>query len=139
MRLEIITPDGIAWENGSVDSAVIPTESGEIEILPGHIPLISILKAGSAIAKFDGKEEVLAVDRGFVRCSGDSVTLLTEAAININEISENEVEKARKAAEEALEKAKRGRNSDQMEIDRLESISRFLIAQQLTKERFKNK
>ena len=38
LALEIVTPDGIVWHNNNVDSVVLPTTSGEIEILSGHVP-----------------------------------------------------------------------------------------------------
>ena len=64
LTLEIVTPDGVAWHGESVDSVTLPTESGEIGVLPGHIPLITILRAGEISVSANGKTESLAIADG---------------------------------------------------------------------------
>ena len=97
LTVEIVTPAGVVWKNDSVDWLILPTEAGEIQILPGHIPLLTILKAGSAVASIGGQEHDLAIDEGYARCMGDVVSVLTEAAIKVEEIDEEEVERDRKS------------------------------------------
>lgn len=139
LKVEIVTPDKVAWHSAEVDSIVVPTRNGEIEILPGHIPLVSMLEAGSAVVKIKGREEALAIDVGYMRCIGDTVSILTEDAIDVRSIDFSSVEKARKAAEDALSRAENGRSINQVEQDRLEAVARFAIAQKLTRERFMKK
>ena len=45
MKVEIITPKGIELEQEAI-RIVLPTLMGEITVLPHHVPLISVLKAG---------------------------------------------------------------------------------------------
>ena len=137
LYLEIVTPDGIAWKSGDVDSVTIPTVSGEIQILPGHIPLVTIVEAGDLSVQTKGGREDLAVDRGYARCISDHISILTEAAIDVRDIDETETEKARERAVKALEDAKSRREIDPDEVERLESVMRFAIAQQLVKARRK--
>lgn len=45
IKLKILTPDKIALQE-EVAEVVVPTEAGEITILPNHSPLVSIIRAG---------------------------------------------------------------------------------------------
>lgn len=133
ISLEIITPEGVVWSGKDIDSVVMPARDGEIEILPGHIPLITILNPGRIAIKKDGKEEDLAIDKGYARCMGDIISVLTEAAIEVEDIDYAAAEDAKNEAIRAIEQAKLRKNLDEIEIERLEAIARFSIAQLLAK------
>ena len=72
--------------------------------------------------------------KGFVEVFGDKVSILTEAAIDIEDIDLEAAEKAQKRAEEALAKAEAD-NLDPAEVERLEAVARFAITQKLLKTR----
>lgn len=133
LTLEIVTPEGKAYTK-EVEDVVLPTAEGEIDILPGHQPLITVIEAGEIQAGTSSGREFLAVDKGFARVLGDAVSVLTEGAIDVADIDLSQVAEAQKRAEEALERAK-NENMDPAEIEKLESIARFAIAQQLAKKR----
>ena len=98
MNLEIVTPEARVYEN-TVDSVVLPTTSGEINILPGHIPLVTEIQAGEITVSKSGAGQSLAISKGFAQCVGDKISVLAENAIHIDE---GAVEEAQKRAEEAL-------------------------------------
>jgi len=125
LTLEIVTPEGRVYSD-SVDSVVLPTTSGEVGILPGHIPLLTQLSAGELRVTRAGSAESIACGSGFAEVDGDKVSVLAEQAINVAEIDENAAEKAIARAEEAL-KAKEGLPPD--ELERLEGVMRFAYAQ----------
>ena len=137
LALEIITPDGIVWRNDSVESITLPTTSGEIQILAGHIPLITMLEAGGVGAVINGREEDKAIDRGYARIMGDTVSVLTEAAVDVEHLDMGDIEKARAQALKAVEDAKKNRVVDDDEMERLEAVARFAIAQMLAKAKHK--
>jgi len=134
LTLEIITPEGVAWKGADIDGVILPERGGEIEILPGHVPLIAMLDAGRVGVIMAGKTEDLAIDKGYARCMGDVISILTEAAIEVHNIDYESVEQAKEEALKAIEKAKIEKTLDESEIERLESIARFSIAQLLTKK-----
>ena len=136
LALEIITPDGIVWRNDSVESITLPTTSGEIQILAGHIPLITMLEAGGVGAVINGREEDIAIDRGYARIMGDTVSVLTEAAVDVEHLDMGDIEKARAQALKAVEDAKKNRVVDDDEME-LEAVARFAIAQMLAKAKHK--
>ena len=135
LSLEIVTPSGIAYKRDSLDAVSLPASDGEIQILPGHIPLITILDAGAVLVFSGGSEESVAIDEGYARCLGDSISVLTESAIDVQQFDEDEMQKARDAAEKALEEAKKSGDLDEEEIGRLESRARVAIEGLLAKSR----
>ena len=137
LALEIVTPDGVAWHNADVSSVTLPATSGEIEILAGHIPLITMLNAGAVGVVAKGREENIAIDKGYARIMGDVVSVLTEAAVNVEKLDISDIERAKEEALKAIEDAKKNR-IDHDEIERLEAIARFSIAQQLAKGKKKS-
>tara|TARA_B100000989_G_scaffold179812_1_gene135074 strand:- start:114 stop:530 length:417 start_codon:yes stop_codon:yes gene_type:complete len=134
LKLEIVTPEKRVFED-TVESVVLPTESGEIGVLPGHIPLLTVVQPGNLHVTRAGTNEDLAVDKGFARIMGDTISVLTEAAIHVEEIDVDEVEAAQARAEEALEQAREQKEIDPAEIEKLEAIVRFSIAQKLIKKK----
>jgi len=65
LTIKIVTPERIVFE-GQGESLTVMTESGEITILPGHIPLVTILRPGEMRFKQNGEENLLAVSTGFL-------------------------------------------------------------------------
>jgi len=133
LTLEIITPDEKVLST-EAEQVVLPTESGETGILTGHVPLVTKIKAGELKVIKDGKTEYIAVDHGFAKVLGNTVSVLTEAAINVAAIDLSEVEAAQARAEQALKDAE-AEGIDPFELEQLEKSVQFLIAQKLTKGR----
>ena len=133
LTLEIITPDEKVLST-EADQVVLPTESGEAGILTGHIPIVTKVIAGELKVIKDGNTEFIAVDHGFAKVLGNTISVLTEAAVDVKDIDLSEVESAQARAEEALRTAA-AEGIDPSEVDRLESNIQFLIAQKLAKGR----
>ena len=132
MNLKIVTPEARVYED-TVDSVVLPTTSGEINILPGHIPLVTEIQGGEIIVSKSGEGgQSLAISKGFVQCVGDKISVLAENAIHIDEIDESAVEEAKKRAEEALSTMEK--MSDE-EIAMLETQVAYARAQILLKQK----
>ena len=135
LSLEIVTPNGVVYENAELSAVTLPARDGEIQILSGHIPLITILSAGAVLASGESGEESIAIDIGYARCIGERISVLTESAIDVQKFDENEMQEAREAAIKALEEAKKSNELDPDEIERLESRARVAIAGLLAKSR----
>lgn len=102
IRCEIVSQDRLVYE-GDVDIVVLPGESGEMGILPNHAPLLSTLKFGILKVRVEGEEQVFAVSGGIVEVQPEIVTVLADAAENVEEIDISRAEAARRRAEEFLE------------------------------------
>lgn len=109
LNLRIVTPEKEIF-NEVVDQVNLPTPSGEIGILPHHENLMAKIVPGELRIKKSlpagrqgSKEEVLAVGEGFMQVMDNTLTVMTDLAVNENDIDEKKVEEARKRAEQALE------------------------------------
>ncbi len=100
ITLEIITPDALVLST-EADQVVLPTESGETGILTGHVPMVTKVVAGELQVINGGNTEFIAVDHGFAKVLGNTISVLTEAAIDVKDIDLSEVESAQARAEEA--------------------------------------
>lgn len=135
MTFEIVTPTGIVYTADNVLSVTLPTTSGELGVLPGHVPLTAEIEPGEIDVATVAGTVRLAVDKGYGRVIADRVSVLAEAAIEVRKIDLSAVEDARKRAEAALEAARKQKQVDPVEIERLEATARFAIAQKLAKSR----
>ena len=125
LTLEIVTPENRVYHD-TVDSVVIPTIEGEIGVLPGHLPLLTQVADGELRAAKGGLIQLLAVSGGFAEIEGDKIRVLAEFAIDERKIDELAAEKAMQRAQEAL----RGKDAlAPAEIERLEGVVRFAVAQ----------
>ena len=131
LTLEIVTPEARVYSD-TIDTVVIPTVEGEIGILPGHIPLLTQVDSGELRVTKGSATHYLAVGKGFAEVLGDKVSVLAESAITEEKIDEDAVAKAMQRAEEAL----RGKDSlEAAEVERLESVVRYSVAQLGVKRR----
>ena len=101
LKLEIVTPEAKIFSD-DVNMVTLTGTEGEMGILPQHMPLMTQLVAGEIIAQ-KGKDTIfLAVGDGFVQVTGDRVAILTDMAIEADNIDEAKAEEARQLAEGRL-------------------------------------
>ena len=108
--------------SGDAELVSLPGKSGELGILPGHVPLITLIRPGFVRIHLPGKKEVEQV---FVlEVQPDLVTVLADTAVRSNDLDEA---KAAKALEDA--RAQRQNATGEIEIARLEAEMAALAAQ----------
>jgi F-type H+-transporting ATPase subunit epsilon len=83
---------------------ILPGAAGEMGILPHHAPVLTTLKYGVVKVRQMGVDHVFAVAGGVAEVRPDLVTVLADAAENVDEIDVQRAQFARKRAEEALAK-----------------------------------
>lgn len=107
MTFLLITPAGVAYRDDTVLQVTVPTTTGEITILPNHIPLMSLLAAGELRIKKNDHEVVLAIASGGVVevQKNNIVRVLAETAERAEHIDIAAAEAAKKRAEELLKQA----------------------------------
>ncbi len=103
--LKLIAPDGVKYEE-EADEVVLPTADGQITVLPGHMPVISLLKPGEIIIKNGSKTHELATEGGVVEVSQNLVKVLADTAEDAESMDELKIAEAKKAAEQRLANAK---------------------------------
>jgi F-type H+-transporting ATPase subunit epsilon len=101
IRCEIVSQDRTVYQ-GDVDIVILPGAAGEMGILPHHAPVLAILKYGVIKIRRAGKEELFTVAGGVAEVQPDIVTILADAAENIEDIDITRAKAAKKRAEDAL-------------------------------------
>ncbi|MEJ5241292.1 MAG: F0F1 ATP synthase subunit epsilon [Anaerolineales bacterium] len=138
IRCEIVSQDRTVFE-GDVDIVILPGSAGEMGILPNHAPLITTLNYGVIRVRRQGQEQVFTVAGGVAEVQPDIVTVLADAAENVEEIDVERAEAARRRAEEAMAKGVPKDTDAYLAIEaalrrsklRLEAVRRYRRAQQL--------
>lgn len=97
----IVTPNGKVYE-GDVHMVSVRATSGDMGILPNHMPLVAPLKISAVKLKHLESDEYVAVSGGFVEIRRDSVTILTESAERKVDIDVARAERAKAEAEAKL-------------------------------------
>jgi F-type H+-transporting ATPase subunit epsilon len=106
LKLVVVTPEKKVVDTDT-DQVEVPGELGYLGILPGHAPLISLLKTGVLSYGAAGGEKSLAISTGFVEVVGDAVSVLADVAEEPREVDAAAAEKERALAEEELKTASR--------------------------------
>lgn len=123
IRLDIVAAERVVYTD-DVDSVLLPGVEGELGILPGHTPLLTVLKPGVLRVKKGDEEILIAVSGGFAEVEGKRVIILADAAERAEEIDEARAEAARQRATLALS----DRKVDNVDFAKIEvSLRRSLV------------
>ncbi|SDN60463.1 ATP synthase F1 subcomplex epsilon subunit [Fictibacillus solisalsi] len=101
LDVSVVTPDGPVFE-GTAEMVSSKAKSGELGVLPGHIPLVAPLTISAVRVKQDGKTQYVAVSGGFIEVRPEKVTILAQAAELAEEIEVKRAEEAKERAERRL-------------------------------------
>jgi F-type H+-transporting ATPase subunit epsilon len=110
IKVSVVTPDGPVYES-DVEMVSTKAQSGELGILPGHIPMVAPLQIGAVRLKKAGTTDFVAVSGGFLEVRPDQVTILAQSAEQASEIDIDRAVRAKERAEQRL------RDSKQSEVD----------------------
>jgi len=111
LTVNVVTPDGPVLED-DYEMLSCKAESGELGILPGHIPLVAPLTINAVRLKKGNQEDVVAVNGGFLEVRPDTVTILAQSAEKASDIDVERAERAKERASKLLE-------SDDPDVDAL--------------------
>ena len=102
MKFKIVTPERVLLDT-EVDSLTLPTSTGEITILPHHIPLVSQLVAGEIHYKSGNEENSFATSGGIIEVKKDNnIVILADTAEFGHEIDIQRAEQAKEAARKLM-------------------------------------
>ena len=97
LKLQIVTPEGVVYSE-DVEMVGLRAVDGQLGILPQHTRLMTQLLPGEMLVRKDGRDKFLAVGHGLVEVTGESVAVLTDMAVAVENIDEAKVEEARRQA-----------------------------------------
>ncbi|MFT0847501.1 F0F1 ATP synthase subunit epsilon [Actinomycetaceae bacterium L2_0104] len=81
MIVEIVQPRGLVW-TGEATQVRLPAFDGEMGILPGHTPILSILQPGHLYISQEGRQDIqYEVTEGFVTVDEDHIYVVVDSAV----------------------------------------------------------
>lgn len=98
LKVSLVAADREVWV-GEANYVKAKTVEGEIGILPGHQPVLSVLDAGQVDIRAGDTHWTAAVDAGFLSVANDEVRLVCEHA---QIAAESNFEEARRLLQEQL-------------------------------------
>lgn len=103
LTFKLITPVETVFEK-EVEQVIVPTEAGQITVLPNHSLLVSILQPGELILKFEEDEQAVAVSGGVIEMFDNTLVVLADSAIQPSDIDiESAEQQAKQLAQEISE------------------------------------
>jgi F-type H+-transporting ATPase subunit epsilon len=128
IKVSVVTPDGPVYE-ADVEMVSTKAKSGELGILPGHIPLVAPLEISAVRLKKEGKTEYIAVSGGFLEVRPDKVTILAQAAERAEDIDVARAKAAKERAERRLQSKQDDIDFKRAELALKRAINRLNVAQ----------
>jgi F-type H+-transporting ATPase subunit epsilon len=106
---ELITPERVVFSE-EIYEAILPTQNGQIAVLPNHLPIVTLLKAGVLSLRKtketpDSQLEHVAISGGFVEVNAKKIRVLADTAERADEIDELRAQEAIKKAQALRDQA----------------------------------
>ncbi|MBM7618637.1 F-type H+-transporting ATPase subunit epsilon [Bacillus tianshenii] len=127
LKVSVVTPDGPVYES-DVEMVVARAQSGELGVLPGHIPMVAPLQIGAVRMKKSGSTEQVAVSGGFLEVRPDKVTILAQSAEAAEQIDLTRAEEAKRRAEQRLQSKQDDVDYRRAELALQRAINRINVA-----------
>lgn len=104
LQVRVIAPDTIVW-NAEAEEIILPSSTGQLGILSGHIPLLTALDIGVMRVRINKEWKPIILLGGFAEVKNNTVTILVNGAEEIDEIDLDDANKSLEKASNLLEKA----------------------------------
>ena len=80
LTVSIVTPDGKVYEREDARLVIVRTKSGQLGIMPNHVPVIASLEVDEVKVKSGSDVDEIAVNGGFVEFSNNNLTVIADSA-----------------------------------------------------------
>jgi F-type H+-transporting ATPase subunit epsilon len=128
LSLKIVTPSRIMFD-GEADMVIMRTKSGDVGILHGHQPMVTVLDYGVMKIQNAGEEDKVAtVFGGFAEINSEGMSILTDVAEWADEIDVARAEAAKERAERRLANPDKNTDTAKAELALRRAITRLGIS-----------
>ena len=97
LTLRVLAPDQSVFD-GPADEVILPSTTGQLGILPGHVSLLTALDYGVLRVRENNDWKAIALQGGFAEIEADEVTVLVNTAELGSSINADEANKELEAA-----------------------------------------
>lgn len=123
-NFELVSPEQLLL-SGAATQVVVPGTEGDFAVLARHAPVLSTMRPGIMIVSMEGEaEQRIFVRGGFAEAGPESLTVLAEQAIPVDELDPAALEQEIRNAEEDVADAKSdaARTRSQERLDHLTQL-----------------
>ena len=103
ISLKVLAPNQNVYE-GEAEEVILPSTTGQIGILPGHISLVTAIDIGVLRLRMNSQWKSIALMGGFAEIESDEVIVLVNSAEVGSDINVQKAEEALKKAKTAISK-----------------------------------
>lgn len=88
MKLTLLTPEKKIVMGQEIDEILVPAHNGELDILPGHAPLMTLLSTGILRWRLKGSTEFnkIVVSWGYCEVNPEGVIVLADSSVAADEV-----------------------------------------------------
>lgn len=133
LTVSIVTPDGEVYNRKNASMLVVNTSSGQMGIMPNHVPVIASLKIDQVKINYQDQVDKVAVNGGFVEFSHDCATVVANTAEKQNDIDVERAARAKKRAQAAIKRSQDQHDQKALKYEQLaleRAINRIHTAKQ---------
>nr|QCI07419.1 ATP synthase CF1 subunit epsilon [Leiomenia cribrosa] len=112
LNIRVIAPDKTVWDTNA-EEVILPSSTGQLGILTGHIPLLTALDIGVMRIRIDKEWEPIILLGGFAEIDNNNITILVNGAEETKDIDIDNVQNNLENATIALSEAET--NKDKIE------------------------
>jgi F-type H+-transporting ATPase subunit epsilon len=134
IELEIVTPDKPIVHD-TVDEVQLPGWDGALGILPGHTPLLAMLKPGELWYRKGQEKTFFVLDFGLAEVLPDRVAILVRLADKPEDIDVAREQAAKEAAEGELRQAVNLEDAERARIAMLTALMKLRAAERARMKR----
>jgi F-type H+-transporting ATPase subunit epsilon len=77
MHVTVVSPERALFD-GAADAVIAPAFDGEVGVLPGHAPFLTLLGTGALTLRHGGTATHFRVSGGFLQVVGDAVRVVAD-------------------------------------------------------------
>jgi F-type H+-transporting ATPase subunit epsilon len=132
INISFISQEKTLFE-GEAKMVVMDGQEGQLGIVNGHSPLLTILKPGPVRMIQESGEEVFFTNGGFAEVQPESITILVDSAVRADDLDEAKILKAKEEAEKLLKDKKDQKEFAEVSSQLNQSLSQLRAIEALKK------
>lgn len=127
--LTLVTPEKKILSGAEIEEVFVPAAAGELNVLPGHAPLMTTLETGVLRYRLKGESTFypVAISWGYAQVNPNGINVLAETAERPEDIDITR-------ADQSLKEAQAFMNSDGVTAENVDKYRNKILRAQVRKE-----
>lgn len=105
LKIRVIAPDKVVWD-ANAEEVILPSSTGQLGILKGHIPLLTALDIGVMRVRINKEWQPIILLGGFAEIKNNYITILVNGAESVSSVNTEEAQNNLEKAIDVLAAAK---------------------------------